>query len=875
MHRSADGGVSWKHSDSGFPHNFRLSTLAVDPKAPATLYAGTQGDGVFKSSDSGATWAFTGDDKLGKENVHALAVDPVGNETVWAGVAVRSIGATTTGKSWAKKSTDQWRPFDGDAFAIDPTNPKIVYVAVPNRVIKTTDLGRSWTEIAKGFNWINFSALALDPSGTLYAGTNREGVLKTTDGGRNWTPTPDGFQATDIEALVADPSAPGTIYVGTVQGNVSKTVDGGKTWTRLSEGMTTTDVRGVAIDPTSPKILFAGTDEGIFRSVDGGEEWTQVHRDIAVQRSIGSFIFDPNDPKRIWSRDADTIYASEDGGKSWKESEVPDRGSSLVGLFGFAATPEGLFLSTHAGLFRSTRRRKDLEQERRRHPPLPDPDDRLRQGEQDDLRRHRGRGRLQERRRRRDMDRRPPGSRPDERAGSHDRPGRQPDPVRGHVEEGHVPLPGRRHVLGAVRGRGSASRPHRPRAGLPEPRPDPRRHPGRGVWSLDTKAAGAAPPPPSTPKKAAPGGYPALQKRRSRNLFRGPRLPLRRRSHALESVAARAPAHRPYRVPRRGKRTIHIHTHTRSPTQAKPEPAQPKVKEKRKIVVISPEKEIVVDDDGVFMSGEGWDDPEMFADLGEMGELPEFSWFEGGGYIGIRPLEMTPELRTHFGAPKEAGVFVGTVEKDSPAAEAGLQVGDIVTSADGGRSRAQEGSRAHDPAQERGRDGPDELVRDRAATTLTVTVAERADSRVRVGDSGPGMRQFHMRHPRAWGQSRRSRRFLPRLRPRRGSAGVPAAAGRSRAAARRTREPRSPETELASGSRLFKTFLRAAGDPAARFLSGLSPGPAPPGANGYGDGHEHARRDAARVLPRPGLHRAGNCDLQDPARAEAPRHLVP
>jgi photosystem II stability/assembly factor-like uncharacterized protein len=35
------------------------------------------------------------------------------------------------------------------------------------------------------------------------------------------------------------------------------------------------------------------------------------------------------------------------------ESEVPDRGSSLVGIFGFAATPEALFLSTYAGLFKS------------------------------------------------------------------------------------------------------------------------------------------------------------------------------------------------------------------------------------------------------------------------------------------------------------------------------------------------------------------------------------------------------------------------------------------------------------------------------------------------------------------------------------------
>ena len=41
VHRSADGGATWKHSDTGFPSNFRLSALAVDPKAPATIYAGT------------------------------------------------------------------------------------------------------------------------------------------------------------------------------------------------------------------------------------------------------------------------------------------------------------------------------------------------------------------------------------------------------------------------------------------------------------------------------------------------------------------------------------------------------------------------------------------------------------------------------------------------------------------------------------------------------------------------------------------------------------------------------------------------------------------------------------------------------------------
>ncbi len=170
----------------------------------------------------------------------------------------------------------------------------------------------------------------------------------------------------------------------------------------------------------------------------------------------------------------------------------------------------------------------------------------------------------------------------------------------------------------------------------------------------------------------------------------------------------------------------------------------PKAKEKKKIVVVSPEKEIVVDDDGVFMSGD--EDGEMFADLRGLENLPDFAWFEGGGYIGVRPVEMTPDLRTHFGAPKEAGVFVGTVEKDSPAAKAGLQVADIVTAADGEKIGSTRDLVRAIRRKKEGETVKLELLRDRAPKTLTVTVAEREGGKVRVGDFGPGMRKYKFRH---------------------------------------------------------------------------------------------------------------------------------
>lgn len=53
------------------------------------------------------------------------------------------------------------------------------------------------------------------------------------------------------------------------------------------------------------------------------------------------------------------------------------------------------------------------------------------------------------------------------------------------------------------------------------------------------------------------------------------------------------------------------------------------------------------------------------------------------GYLGVELTDLTPELRQHFGVDAGKGVMVSRVVEDSPAAAAGLQVGDILVGLSG------------------------------------------------------------------------------------------------------------------------------------------------------------------------------------------------
>lgn len=94
-------------------------------------------------------------------------------------------------------------------------------------------------------------------------------------------------------------------------------------------------------------------------------------------------------------------------------------------------------------------------------------------------------------------------------------------------------------------------------------------------------------------------------------------------------------------------------------------------------------------------------------------------------YLGVTLVELTPELRAHFGAPKDAGVLVSAVDSDSPAGKAGIRVGDILLAVDGTDVVAPSGLRRALRDKKEGDTARVDLLRGKNRQTVVATVVER------------------------------------------------------------------------------------------------------------------------------------------------------
>ncbi|MCX5977073.1 MAG: hypothetical protein NTV33_09680 [Coprothermobacterota bacterium] len=277
VYKSSDGGASWAASSSGLPSgaspNGDARCLVIVPSNPQTLYVGTY-SGVFKSANGGTNWAASSSG-LTNTNVWCLAIDPSNPQTLYAGTYGIGGGvfkSSNGGTSWALSSTGL--AYSGLAYsdvpclAINPITPQILYAGTYGGwLFKSANGGANWASSSTGLTSSRVMCLALDPSTpqTLYAGTDGVGACKSANGGANWAASSTGLTNNFIQCLAIDPSTPQNIYAGTWEGGVCKSANGGANWTAFSSGLTSLNVQALAIDPSNPQILYAGANGGVFK----------------------------------------------------------------------------------------------------------------------------------------------------------------------------------------------------------------------------------------------------------------------------------------------------------------------------------------------------------------------------------------------------------------------------------------------------------------------------------------------------------------------------------------------------------------------------------------------------------------------------------
>ncbi len=334
---------------SSGPEGATVLSLAVDPTDSATVFAGTQAGGVFRSSDSGARWSFAGLEGL---SVSAIVVDPTDGTKLYAAAGSNVFKSTDGGISWRNASQGLPQPptitvpgvpqitVQVSALAIDLRVPAILYAgltiipqpttafnSVGGGLFRSLDGGETWTPT--GLANVGVKSILIDPTDpkVLYAVVISSGsygtpnsIRKSTDGGASWAVLRDDVSyapTMDITALMLDPGSSATLYTAisfniiSAPPRIEKSSDGGAIWSSLGTTPGETRVTALLAAP-SPSLFYAATGGGVFKSTDAAATWSRV-----LETPSRCLAMAPANSAVLYAGAGDGVSTSFDAGASW------------------------------------------------------------------------------------------------------------------------------------------------------------------------------------------------------------------------------------------------------------------------------------------------------------------------------------------------------------------------------------------------------------------------------------------------------------------------------------------------------------------------------------------------------------------------------
>jgi gliding motility-associated-like protein len=306
-----DGGTTWTTNTDSLA-TLGVSSIAIDPQYPDTIYLGTgdrdasdsYGRGIFKSTDGGQTW-LQSNSGMGNVTVGKLIIDPNNSQILLAATSSGVYRSTNGGSSWTRTKTGNFKDI-----VFDAVNSSIVYTSQSSaRLHKSTDNGQNFTQLTNGLpTGKNRLAVAVTPADSnfvyvvitnsrtfqgLYLSTNRGASFSQMSNSPNIMDYSHLGSGTSGQAwydldIAADPTNKDIVNVCGV--NIFQSTDSGSTWKINAHWVGSGGAAAVHADnhvmeyQPNTNTLFAGNDGGVYFTKDLGKKWTDISEGMGISQ---------------------------------------------------------------------------------------------------------------------------------------------------------------------------------------------------------------------------------------------------------------------------------------------------------------------------------------------------------------------------------------------------------------------------------------------------------------------------------------------------------------------------------------------------------------------------------------------------------------
>ncbi|MCC5983021.1 MAG: hypothetical protein JJU42_01540 [Rhodobacteraceae bacterium] len=304
---SDDLGESWNRphtQQGGFYNEARAWSVVAHPERPAELWCGTD-VGIYRWEAAAGRWEHV-PSPLDGFHVQQLAIDPRNPQVIYAGTRPAQVWQSLDGgESWNQCALG----IDSECYFIntprvtsinfEPWPPYAVWVTIEIAgPYRSEDGGKTWTHLPVGLKSIDTHNTVFCDDGQEQAVliTTEEGLHRSADHGVTWTPVPVPQSPWPyMRCMIQRQDAPGYLLLSVgdkpsgMTGKLLRSRDFGASWEEVDlPARVNSTIWWIGQHPADPKLIIFCTIFGqIFRTTDGGESWDKLTRELGEIRMIG------------------------------------------------------------------------------------------------------------------------------------------------------------------------------------------------------------------------------------------------------------------------------------------------------------------------------------------------------------------------------------------------------------------------------------------------------------------------------------------------------------------------------------------------------------------------------------------------------------